>query len=227
MMLISLSAEHIRTTMQLWRSAYEHKAILPDGSEMPMKRPQEILRQFMNVSRGWGDMMRASLPEAGKDEEFDDFFREILEFNSWAKEELVRIERSLEKEQSNQPAEKLPMMATLEESSKILENIPELQLLNPDEQVIAERYAAKCLAAAIERDKENSARPPVTEPPPSPATQRLLDSVPPFEEISAEQREWVRLVDALQSLQSQLYWAKKERLGIEQYLQKYTTSRVR
>lgn len=225
-MLISLSAEHIRTTMQLWRSAYEHKAISPDGSEMPLKRPQEILRQFMNVSRGWGDMMRASLPETGKDEEFDDFFKEILEFNSWAKEEILRIERSLEKEQSSQSAEELPMMATLEDSSKIFESILELQLLNPDEQAIAERYAAKSLAAAIERDKENAARPPVTDPP-SPATQRLFDSTPPFEEISAEQREWVRLTDALQSLPSKLYWAKKEHLGIEQYLQKHSTSRVR
>ncbi len=223
-MLLNLSAEPIRTTMQLWRSAYEYK---PDGAAKPMERPQEILRQYINVSRGWGDMMRASLPETGKENEFDNFSREIDAFQSWATEELRRIEHSFEKKSPNPSAERLAEMAKLNESSRVLEGIPEFKLLNPDEQIIAEYYAAKSVAAAIELDKEIAARPPVPEPPPSPATQRLLDDLHPHERVSAERQEKLRLLDALQSLQSQLYWAKKERLGIEQYLQKYTTSRMR
>jgi len=225
-MLINLSAEPIRTTMQLYRAAYEYKN--PDSAEEPKERPpQEILRQFINMSRGWGDMMRASTPEAGKDDEFDDFSREISAFHSWAKEELLRIERSLEKKIPNLPAERLAEMAKLNEASRVLEGIPEYQLLNPDEQIIAEYYAAKSVAAAIELDKEIAARPPVPEPPPSPVTIRLLDSMPPWEKVSAEGLERLRLLDALQSLQSPLYWEKKERLGIEQYLQKHMTRRVR
>lgn len=225
-MLLDLSPEHIRTTMQFYRSAYEHKN--PDRAEESKERPpQEILRQFINMSRGWGDMMRASTPEAGKDDEFDEFFREILAFHSWATEELRRIEHSLEKKIPNPSAERLAEMAKQNEASRVLEGIPEYQLLNPDEQIIAEHYAAKCVAAAIERDKEIAARPPVPEPPPSPALQRLCDSMPYWEVFSAEHHERVRLRTALQYLRSQLYWAEKERLGIERYLQKFTTSRVR
>jgi len=210
--------------MQLYRAAYEYK---PDGTEEPIDQPEKMLRQFMNMSRGWGDMLRASTPESGKDDEFNEFFSEVLAFHSWATEELRRIEHSREKKSPNPSAERLSEMAKLNEASRILKDIPEYQMLDPDEQIIAEHYAAKCVAAAIERDKEIAAHPPAPEPPPSPAIQRLCDSMPYWETFSAEHHERVRLRDALQSLKSQLYWAKKERLGIEQYLQKHTTSRVR
>jgi len=224
-MLLDLSPEPIRTTMQFYRAAYEYKN--PVAAEKPIDQPEKMLRKFVDVARGWGDMMRASTPEAGKDDEFDEFFREVLAFHSWAKEELLRFEHSREKKSPNPSAERLAEMARLNEASRVLEGIPEYQLLNSDEQIIAEYYAAKCVAAAIERDKEIAARPPAPEPPPSPAIQRLCDSMPYWETFSAEHHERVRLRDALQSLKSQLYWAKKERLGIEQYLQKHTTSKVR
>lgn len=224
-MLLNLSPEHIRTTMQFYRAAYEYKN--PVAAEKPIDQPEKMLRQFMNMSRGWGDMMRASTPESGKDDEFNEFFSEVLAFHAWATEELRRIEHSHEKKIPNPSAERLAEMAKLNEASRVLKDIPEYQMLDPDEQIIAEHYAAKCVAAAIERDKEIAARPPEPEPPLSPATQRLLDSMPPWDKVSAEQLERLRLLDALQSLRSKLYWAEKERLGIEQYLQKHRTSRVR
>jgi hypothetical protein len=224
-MLLNLSPEHIRASMHLYRSAYEYKP--EDGTEEPIDQPEKMLRQFMNVSRGWGDMMRSSTPEEGKEDAFNDFSGEIYAFHSWATEELRRIEHSREKKSPNPSAERLAEMAKLNEASRVLEGIPGLKLLNPDEQIIAEFYAAECIAAAIERDKEFAARPPVPEPPPSLAVQRLLDEMPPWEQYSTEHLERIRLLDALQSLKSPLSWAKKERLGIERYLKKFTTSRVR
>lgn len=223
-MLLNLSTEPIRTAMELWRSAYEHKT---DGEAPPIEQQQQTLRMFMNVSRGWGDMMRSATPEAGKDDEFDDFFSEILSFHSWAKEELVRIEIGLEMEPPREHVDISSMKAKLEGGARVLESIPEFQLLNPDEQVIAELYAATRVSEAIERDKEIAACPPVPESPLISDTQRLVVDMSPWEKVSEEQLERLRLLDALQSLHSPLYWADKERLGIEQYLRKHTTSRVR
>jgi hypothetical protein len=108
----------------------------------------------------------------------------------------------------------------------LFEKVREFSLLTPSEQAIVLSIATESLAAAVERDREIVSRPPRVEkadgfmPP-------LLHLMPPWEKISEEQREWVRLVDALQSLPSRLYWAKKERLGIEEYLRQYQTTRVR
>lgn len=49
----------------------------------------------------------------------------------------------------------------------------------------------------------------------------------PFEKVSARRREWVRLLDAQQSLSSPLYQKKAEALGMEEYFKQYSTSRVR
>lgn len=54
-----------------------------------------------------------------------------------------------------------------------------------------------------------------------------LHLMQPWEKVSAEQLESVRIQDALQSLSSPLYAAKAERLGMEEYLKRYSTSRVR
>lgn len=42
-----------------------------------------------------------------------------------------------------------------------------------------------------------------------------------------EHQEWVRLLDAKQSLVSPLYRARAEKLGMEEYLRTYRTGRVR
>jgi len=54
-----------------------------------------------------------------------------------------------------------------------------------------------------------------------------LHLMTPWEEVSAEQLESVRLLDAQQSLSSPLYQKKAEALGMEEYFKQYSTSRVR
>ena len=49
----------------------------------------------------------------------------------------------------------------------------------------------------------------------------------PWEEITPEQRESVRILDAQQSLSSPLYRKKAEELGMEEYFRQYSTTRVR
>lgn len=57
--------------------------------------------------------------------------------------------------------------------------------------------------------------------------QRRRELTQPWEEITPEQRESVRILDAQQSLSSPLYRKKAEELGMEEYFRQYSTTRVR
>ncbi len=54
-----------------------------------------------------------------------------------------------------------------------------------------------------------------------------LHLMTPYEEVSEEQLESVRILDAQQSLSSPLYRKKAEALGMEEYFRQYSTTRVR
>lgn len=50
--------------------------------------------------------------------------------------------------------------------------------------------------------------------------------MPPWEKVSPEHREWVRLLVARQSLSSPLYAKKAEELGMEEYFKWFSTGQV-
>jgi len=92
-MKIEFNPDHIRSSIDLWRSATDMKIPVHDEFKLHfIKNRGAILGNFERTAKSWLSLLRAMTPVPESKAEFDQLKAAVEEFGAWATTELEKLQ---------------------------------------------------------------------------------------------------------------------------------------